>query len=622
MSAESSRARVLFGTDKAVPEAVVAHAGPLEVVLRAGKLWHVRLGELEVWHGVAFPYRDAHWRTPEPVLELAHSHIEVESFRVRWVGVFPTHPAIDVTLEATGTPDGRIRYVGTAIPRGDIATNRLGACVMHPMSASGQAVEVEHIDGRRSASSFPVLIPPWPPFMLVRAIRHEFAPGLWGRCELSGDLFELEDQRNNADASFKTYGRSNMAPRPYVLRGGQAVRQSVELCLERVPPRSRSSRPVARPISIRCTEQSFAMPTLGVEADALDAGADERLLQALERLAPGQVHVRIVGSDPSIPWKRIGYLLQRAQSQLRLDLKLSDRLADATHDLDALRGALDSAAIVPESLAVFPSEQAWIDMARAHFARSAIGGGTPHFFVQLNRAENLGSVDFVTFTTASIVHGADDDIVMLGLQSLPSMVRTLNARYPGVAIRIGPSAIAAPSSPLGLSADSDGISRVALAAIDPRSSALYGAAWLLGYVSQLAVSGIEALTLARLGGPNALLAFTADGAMTKHPPFFVFERLTRASAALKTDVSDPARIAALLLERDGGRELIVANLAGESVDAALEGWPSARDMTVLDAESLRAFANIDDPWRALRRSVPDGRIRLGPYAVASLVDAA
>ena len=44
---------------------------------------------------------------------------------------------------------------------------------MHPMSAGGARVDIEHIDARISRSTFPTLIPTWPPFTLIRAIRHE-----------------------------------------------------------------------------------------------------------------------------------------------------------------------------------------------------------------------------------------------------------------------------------------------------------------------------------------------------------------------------------------------------------------------------------------------------------------
>src|SRR3546814_4656990 len=42
-----------------------------------------------------------------------------------------------------------------------------------------------------------------------------------------GDVFEMEDQRNWSDASFKTYCRPLALPRPFVLERGQSVDQSI-----------------------------------------------------------------------------------------------------------------------------------------------------------------------------------------------------------------------------------------------------------------------------------------------------------------------------------------------------------------------------------------------------------
>ena len=50
--------------------------------------------------------------------------------------------------------------------------------------------------------------------------------------------------------------------------------------------------------------------------------------------------------------------------------------------------------------------------------------------MQLSRLDALGDVDFASFTTSALVHGADDDEVMLGLASLPAMVDTWRTRHP------------------------------------------------------------------------------------------------------------------------------------------------------------------------------------------------
>ena len=99
---------------------------------------------------------------------------------------------------------------------------------------------------------------------------------------------------------------------------------------------------------------------------------------------------------------------------------------------------------------------------RKHGEKS-FGGGTPHFFAQFNRLDDGGVADFLSFTVCHVVHGADDFGPMAGLQSLASLLATACARYPGRALRIGPSSIGARSSLLGRQPASDGTRRIALA---------------------------------------------------------------------------------------------------------------------------------------------------------------
>ncbi len=69
----------------------------------------------------------------------------------------------------------------------------------------------------------PDLIDPWQPFKDMRAITHTVRPGLTAECRMEGDTFEMEDQRNWSDASYKTYVRPLALPWPYVLPCGQAA---------------------------------------------------------------------------------------------------------------------------------------------------------------------------------------------------------------------------------------------------------------------------------------------------------------------------------------------------------------------------------------------------------------
>src|SRR5579862_2444763 len=49
-----ARSRALYGTDEPIAPSTPLRAGSLTLTLRAGRLWNIALGEIEVWHGVAF----------------------------------------------------------------------------------------------------------------------------------------------------------------------------------------------------------------------------------------------------------------------------------------------------------------------------------------------------------------------------------------------------------------------------------------------------------------------------------------------------------------------------------------------------------------------------------------
>jgi len=406
-------------------------------------------------------------------------------------------------------------------------------------------------------------------------------------------------------------------PRPYALRAGVPVRQSVELSLETPPPRGRAKAKQRAPVTVHLGADAGALPRIGVEITSRDVAAEPATRRALAALRPAHLHLALEPEARSVDWRGVADLLARAHARLRLDVTIGDA-AHAHPVLESLRGALGAARIVPESVAVFPSEPRCVEAARERFPDSRIGGGTTHFFVQLNRLEALGNVDFLTFTTSPLVHGADDESVMLSLQSLPSMVATLGTRYSGVPVRVGPSTIAARSSPLGAQPAADGTRRLALAQNDPRCRGLYGAAWLLGYVAQLAAARVDAATLMSLSGASGVTAASDSGTFVLRPTFHVIELLHAPARAIATSSSDPSRVATLALSRGGRRELLLANLTGEPVDVDVGAWPPSSVLSVMDARSLQGASDARGVWGPVPRRARDTVATLDAYAVARL----
>ena len=596
--------RVLFGTDEPVPAEREWCAGPLTTRLRGTRLGPIVVDGHEVWHGVDFLYRDPDWGTPSPSIDRVGQETSAQGFRVVLQGRIDSAIAFEITLY--GEPD-HMRYEVTATVLADVLANRAGLVVMHPLSVCGRAVHVEHTDGRTSQSTFPIMVAPWPPFTLVRAVRHEYAPGAWAVCRLAGDDFELEDQRNNADASFKTYSRSNLMPRPYLLRSGTVLRQSVDLRLESGP-----TAPLLRrygPVNITVGGCAGPWPSVGTAIAAADLTRAQAIGDVVAALAPAHIHLELARPDDEFDATSVARLIAAAGG-CALRLQVGGASAEAG-PLRQIASALQGAGAMPSAVAVFPSTTPVVAAARRAFPLARVGGGTPHFFTQLNRIEDLAAVDFLAFATSNVVHGADDEETMAGLQSLPAMLETLRCRHGTLPVQIGPSSIGARSSPLGGQPTSDGTRRLALARRDPRTRGLYGAAWAVGYVAQFARPGVESITLFDLLGDAAVV--NADGATT--PAFEVLRRLGAPARRRAVTIPQGVPVACVALERRTGCEFILANLSALPLAVVLQAADLPPWVQLMDAQSLshRQKNPGAQPWRLVHCA---GALTLPAYAVA------
>jgi hypothetical protein len=608
---QPSSREILFGCDEPAEAELQLQAGPLAMTLRGIRLLGLRHGNAEIWHEVGFVFRDPDWFTPQPLIERLEHEQHADSFDIRIDARIPVQPPVLVHIRIQGSAHGRVRYEASAVAQGDIATNRSGICVMHPLDAVDHAVTVTHADGRESHSTFPRRIAPWPPFMSVQAIRHEWTPGAWAQCRLEGDVFELEDQRNNADASFKTYNRSNMMPRPYRLRAGQTVTQAADL---RLVDHGASAEHVQVSVQ-KAPDVSPATPasrlafSIGIGISPSDCHASESVLLRLSELRPGHLHLHLESPDQAVHWPGLRALLLASHAKLRVDVAMGN--AEPRTALNGLAVALRKAGLQAEAVAIFPSTPAAIEAAQKAFPDCSIGGGTLHFFTQLNRAEDLGELDFLSFTTSALVHGADDDAIMQGLRSLPFMLETLSARYPGVPVRIGPSAIPARASPIGGQPESDGTRRLALAQRDPRTRALFGAAWAVGYLAHLQSAGLKSVTLMQLRGHCGLLQ--GDEALPV-PAWFVLQALQGAQqmGALS---GLPGGTCGLHVRTHAGRQCWVANLTSRALTLDIaQTFDGCLGADVMDEASIR-YSGSKPPWRTVNIAENAKTFDLAPYAV-------
>ncbi|WP_374368398.1 hypothetical protein [Dongia sp.] len=642
MSQDPTLAVKLFGTEEAVTPPRLLAAGKLTAELEAGNLRYIRYGGVEIMRAVSFIVRDKDWGTYNPAISNLVVSEGAEGFRVSYDAV---------TSDATqtfryravieGSPDGKLVFKGEGEAVTDFLTNRTGFVVLHPVEGvAGAPVEIRHVDGSVVQSTFPDIIDPVQPMMDLRALTHEAAPGLRVTCLMEGDTYEMEDQRNWTDASYKTYVRPLALPWPYTLRAGDKIDQAVTLTI------SGGLKGAAAPGEIAVTLGAPAgqMPAIGAGLDPDDIDSSMQRAASLRHL--GLDHM-ICHYDP-----RRGHDATTLQRQIDVVKAIG-----ATPWLEAIITSIDDAAAEIAQLGMVvaklgspfatvlvspapdlkctlpgsvwppcPSFETIYQAARAAFPGTRLGGGMFSYFTELNRKRPpVALLDVVSFTTSAMVHAGDDRSVMESLQALPSIAASAAAIAAPKPFVVGPSAIGMRANPYGdKPKQNPGNIRQAMNWNDPRQRGLLGAAWDLGYIARFTYGGAEAIALGALTGPFGAVYTPAsypqpwfDEAGGMFPLFHVLHGLAaqKGRHVRRLDISQPGDVQGIALESAAGLELWLANLTSAALNLRLNVGIEAQ--ATLDTGNFVAASRED----ALldRLSPASGQtLKLPPYAVTRL----
>ncbi len=565
------------------------------------------LDGVELIKAAALVARDEDWGTYAPRIQRAHQHGATGAFDFR-SGEVLWHT--ELSLQDDGW--SLACHVLASSP---VATNRTGLVLLHPLSCIGQHVEVEHVDGNVSSMVFPTLIAPTQPAMNIRALSYAPADGLWLELRFEGDTFEMEDQRNWLDDSFKTYCRPHALPKPYTLIPGTPVEQRITARVQRRPVQVQVAHP---------TRGLTRMPEigLGVPLDTPVASASQ--VQLLEHLAPAFLlleHQLGDAGDTSTAWAETARAIGAATA---LDVWARDD--DSTPDGATLK-ALEPAWVTVDAPTPEARDRLCLSLA-ASMPVAEVGVGTRAFFMELNRDRPTAAGAFVRWTMTPSVHATDDHTLMDNNRTASWSVRSASAFSNDRPLVIGPQTLRMRFNPEAITEDGSAASD----ARDPRQQALFAAAWTIAHVTELLSEQVDRVALHAPFGAAGLLhepptplplwfdaSRTPESDLLVYPVFLAVEALSASSgrraqhlhAAHPQTASTP--ITGVRLEGDGPRYLI-ANTS--SVPAPMPPEVEACDCVwaVLDASSMMAACTSP---RSFWREVPRTAIReLGGFAVA------
>jgi hypothetical protein len=462
---------------------------------------------------------------------------------------------------------------------------------------------------------------------------------------MEGDTFEMEDQRNWSDASYKTYVRPLARPWPYTLPKGVKFAQAVRLSFAGTLPPAKAAGG-GKSIGVRLGSEGGTMPRIGIGVPAEEAEPALESIDLVKRLAPKwlvcQVDLRKGHGRTELErYRRLG---EETGAEIVLEIVTSGG-ADPAAELRPLADAVRASGVTLAAITVFPAEDMksvlpgspWAKMpsfeeiyaaARQAFPGVKLGGGMASYFTELNRKRPpAGLLDYVTNTTCPIVHMPDDRSVMETLEALPYQILSTRA-FMGDKLpeRIGPSQIGCRENPYGkATAPNPSNSRVCLSRIDPRQRGLFNAAWIIGYVAAFARGGIEAIALGAPTGPFGFIYHKTDFAQpyfdeldgpAVYPAFHVMAGLTQASdqPLVEATSEQPGKVEALAYRDGVGTTLWLANLTADEQTVTLPRKPAT--VYVLDETNFEVATTDIEAMTAFEVPGAPQALVLKGYAVA------
>jgi D-apionolactonase len=539
-------------------------AGHLSAELDGPDLTRVRWGELEIASRIQVTVRDERWRTLRPELHTVDVNERDDGFTIslsaghdrggfNWNGIIRARSDGTLSFEMDAVAERRFSY------------RRIGICVHHPWASYVGARYSASGSGPPSGGTFPVEIAPQPlvdgsyaPLIpAFTQLQVAFPSGVVARFSFDGEEegFELEDQRNWTDASFKSYPTPLTRSFPRPIDAGERRIHRLRLSMEG-PAREPSldDAPVVLEVGER---RNVVMPSLGVTAPQgeLDPASLRELRAA---------HLRVVATPTDLePMRRASAVARASGTPLEVALLFEDEptvtedVASALHDAPLVR-------VLALRRDGVTSDGSFATTVRERLALSgvAVCGGTSSHFSELNRLRpHPDGMDAVALAMSPQTHAVDERSMVETLEIQTQVVRQVG-EFTGLPVAVSPVTLALRDPP-----DVD-------EPIDDRVASAFGAAWTAGSVASLAAAGAASVTLHEAVDRTIL----ASGRLTE-----VFKELAsrRGMALFEVRSSDPRRVLAIAVE---GAPVMLVNLT--------------------PARCLTRVSGVD--------------VRLGPYEVAVL----
>ena len=638
-----------YGKDEPLPERVPLRAGPLALVFENGDLRYVRLGAQLILLRAYWAVRDRNWGTVSNAISNVQIAAQADSFRITY-DARCQDPANHIDFTATTTLMGNADGTLTLMLDGEAKTafqrNRIGWCVLYPAASAGATAVVTHDDGTTDTAQLPDLIyahQPLKPFEEIRELKQKLGDNLWADFHFEGDIFEMEDQRNWTDASYKVFCTPLRLPYPVEVSQGTRIHQAVHMRFVNdagrlvVPESSKPARSTAaaQPIKFSVGAAAQPLPAIGLGQAYASKPLSKKAVDRLRALKLSHVRVDLHLSDAGSV-KELQRAARDAEAlNVPLEVALFVKAETADAQLQACRAMFDMVGPKVSRWLIYPTVEKQTEpspirqlvaAAREHLADYRFGrkalfvSGTDADFIFANKQAQayagVPGMDAFSTTSNPQVHAFDNASLTETLAAEAILVKSARRLVKNKPVFITPLAFRCRWTAYTGAAPVRGEP-----VSDARQASLFGADWLAGSLKYLAQAGAAGVTYFETLGPRGVLAADASA----HPMYHVLADVAEFAGGevLTSKSSEPLAVEGLGLRKGRRTRILLANMTAEPQKVALTKLGLNVIIKKLDETTAAQAMKSPEKWRetAGERVKTDAGtlvVDLLPYAVVKI----
>ena len=365
-------------------------------------------------------------------------------------------------------------------------TNRIGFNLLIPLENHvGSNISLTKQYGEIEKKKFPNLIKPDQPFFKFKNLSYTLGNSLLVNINFEGVLFEMEDQRNWGDASYKIYSGSLLDPFPYMEKKGSHFSQIIKIDVANKKERSFPSNKV----TLLDDSISYKFPEIGIKIDSLNF-PKENLINNFDYyyylidFTKYFINTKVKSEKNIFLVALVDHNNEPEEELTKIDIFINANNINLDKILICPKIYLNSFQPAGEWPKV-PELNEYYKIAKKMFSNSQIVSGMVTNFTELNRKRPKIFYDLVSFSFTPIVHDSSDFGVLNTPETIPYIFKTLKNFSNGTNVHIGPIGIGMYFNPYGENLINNKKKiRLEMANSDPRHDELFSLTWTLAIFIQ------------------------------------------------------------------------------------------------------------------------------------------